>query len=64
MPLSTAVNVFLRQFVRDRELVISASFKPSPYLERIIEEAEAEHREGKTKGPFQTVDALVVSLES
>ena len=62
VPLSTAVNTFLRQFVRDRELIISASFKPSPYLERIIEEVEDERRAGKTKGPFTSLDALVKSL--
>jgi addiction module RelB/DinJ family antitoxin len=64
VPLSTAVNAFLRQFVRDRELTLSASLKPSPYLEGILEEAEADDRAGRTVGPFKTIEALVKSLES
>ena len=64
VPLSTAVNAFLRQFVRDRELTLSASYKPSPYLERVIQEVDAEYRAGKTKGPFSSVEELAKSLES
>ena len=64
IPLTTAVNAFLRQFVRDRELIISASFKPSPYLEQIIREAERERTTGKTKGPFPSVATLIKGLES
>ena len=64
VPLSTAINAFLRQFVRDRELTISGSYKPSPYLERIIEEVEEERKAGKTKGPFKTVETLMKSLDA
>ncbi len=64
MPLGTIVNAFLRQFARDKEIAFSAPYKPSKYLERIIDEAECEWRDGKTAGPFATVADLRKDLES
>ena len=54
MPLGTIVNAFLRQFARDKEIAfsVSASYKPTKYLERIISEAEREWKAGKAEGPF------------
>jgi len=63
VPLSTAVNAFLRQFVRDRELTLSASYKPSAYLRNVIEESELEYTKGKFKGPFKTAADMIKSLE-
>jgi addiction module RelB/DinJ family antitoxin len=42
VPLSTVINSFLKQFVRDREVTFSASYKPSKYLRAVIEESEKE----------------------
>lgn len=64
VPLSTAVNVFLKQFVRDRELTISATYKPSPYLATVLAEAEEERRAAKKARTFSSVDALVADLDS
>ncbi len=64
VPLSTAVNVFLKQFVRDRELTISATYKPSAYLARVLAEAEEERRTVKKTRTFKTIDALVADLDS
>ncbi|MEK7208506.1 MAG: type II toxin-antitoxin system antitoxin, RelB/DinJ family [Patescibacteria group bacterium] len=54
MPLGTIVNAFLRQLARDKEISfsVSASYKPTEYLERIIAEAEREWDAGKVPGPF------------
>ncbi len=53
VPLSTAINAFLKQFVREKELVLSAdTHKPSPYLTKILKEADAEHVRGEAVGPF------------
>lgn len=63
VPLGTAINAFLKQFVREKELVLSASaLKPTPYLERILTEAEKEYREGKAEGPFDG-DAFIAHLK-
>jgi addiction module RelB/DinJ family antitoxin len=49
VPLSTVINSFLKQFVRDREVTFSASYNPSPYLRKVIEESEKELAGGKVK---------------
>lgn len=50
VPLSTVLNAFLKQFVRDKEITLSANeFRPTPYLEKILEEAEVEYASGKIK---------------
>jgi addiction module RelB/DinJ family antitoxin len=62
VPLSTAINVFLRQFVRDRELVISNSYKPSPYLEKVIAEGELEHKASKNRKTYASAGQLFRDL--
>ena len=62
IPFSTAINAFLKQFVRDRELTLSASYKPSQYLEQVISESEKEYEEGKSHGPFNSADEMFKSL--
>jgi addiction module RelB/DinJ family antitoxin len=65
VPLSTVMNAFLKQFVREKEITLSANqYRPTPYLERILEEAEAEHKAGKTSGPFTTAEDLMKHLTS
>lgn len=49
VPLSTVINAFLKQFVRDKEVSFSASYNPSPYLRKVIEESDKELAEGKIK---------------
>lgn len=64
VPLSTAINAFLRQFVRDRELVISASEKPSSYLREVMHASQKERASKKTAGPFHTTEELLDSLDA
>lgn len=64
MPLGTIVNAFLRQFGRDKEIAFSAPYKPTKYLEKVIDEAEREFASGKAVGPFSTVAELRADLES
>ena len=53
VPLSTVVNAFLKQFVRDKEVTFSASeYCPTPYLASVIKEAQAEYDAGGSIGPF------------
>ncbi|MDZ4284254.1 MAG: hypothetical protein U1A28_00315, partial [Patescibacteria group bacterium] len=63
VPLSTAVNALLKQFVRARDLSISASYKPSAYLREVIAESEKERKAGKVQGPFDSVEELMESLD-
>ncbi len=53
VPLSTAINAFLKQFVREKKLVLSANeLVPTPYLAKIIREAREEYTRGESIGPF------------
>lgn len=63
VPLSTVINAFLKQFVRDREVSFSASYKPSAYLRKVIENSEKELAEGKImfhKGAASSLKSLKI----
>jgi addiction module RelB/DinJ family antitoxin len=45
--LGTLINIFLKQFVRTKEINFSVSYKPTPYLMKVIEEGMKEYSEGK-----------------
>jgi addiction module RelB/DinJ family antitoxin len=50
VPLGTVVNALLKQFVRDKEIILSANeYRPTPYLERILEEAKKEYEAGQAR---------------
>jgi len=63
VPLSTVLNAFLKQFVRDKEITLSLALKPTPYLERILEEAQEEYARGESIGPFMNADSLIKHLK-
>ncbi|MEO6760797.1 MAG: hypothetical protein ABI220_00255 [Candidatus Saccharimonadales bacterium] len=53
---STAfVNMVVRQALRDRRVVLSTDLEPTPYLEQVMREADADykadHNISHTKGP-------------
>ncbi len=53
IPLGTAINAFLKQFVRDKEITLSSNNSvPTPYLQSIIKEAEKEYIRGESTGPI------------
>lgn len=59
LSLSDVINSSLRQFVRDEALTLSTAPRMTPYLESIIEEAEADLVAGKNvSGPFSTREEL------
>ena len=48
VPLSTVMNAFLKQFVRDKEITFSANeYRPTAYLKRLIDEAKKEYEAGE-----------------
>ncbi|MCF7865684.1 MAG: hypothetical protein K9M11_04220 [Candidatus Pacebacteria bacterium] len=42
IPLGTILNALLRQFVRTKEISLDMSYRPTPFLQSILKEAEAE----------------------
>ena len=64
VPLSTVINAFLKKFVREKEITLSANpLRPTPYLEQILEEARAEHEAGQAR-TFKNGDDMLKHLKS
>lgn len=62
VPLSTVMNAFLKQFVRDKEITLSANqYRPTPYLIGLIEEAKKEYEGGNVK-KFDNADDFLTAL--
>lgn len=65
IPLSTAINAFLRQMVRDKEIIFSSKkYRMTPYLERLIGEAREEYEAGDFHGPFNSAEGMIADLKS
>lgn len=59
VPLSTVLNAFLKQFVRDKEITFSANqYRPTSYLIGLIEEAQREYEAGDYIGPMEASDFI------
>ena len=61
IPLGTITSALLRQFVRDKEINLSITLKPSKYLRDCIKEAEEEYASGKLDS-YNGVEALLKGL--
>lgn len=62
--LNDIVSSSFREFSRADELDIRPIYYMSPKLEKIAKRAVAQHKKGKTFGPFRTVEDLMTSLRS
>ena len=61
---SALVNLVVKQALRDKRLVLTTELEPTPYLEKIMYEAEKDYKAGRNiSGPFKTVDEMFVELE-
>lgn len=60
--LSQIANASYKQFVRNREFTFTDGYTMTPYLEKVIEEAQAEYDRGESIGPF-TGDELISYLK-
>ncbi|MCB9814401.1 hypothetical protein H6784_03205 [Candidatus Nomurabacteria bacterium] len=51
--------------MRDKEITLSANqYRPTPYLESILEQAQLEYEAGDFVGPFKTGDDFTAHLKS
>jgi addiction module RelB/DinJ family antitoxin len=57
--LSSVVNGYLRQLIKQKRVDFSESYEPTPYLERMIKQARKERAKGKGSPIFDNMsDAL------
>ncbi len=47
IPATSLVNASIKQMLRNQQVTLSTSLEPTPYLEKIIKEAEADYKAGK-----------------
>lgn len=47
MPMTAIINAQIKQMLRSRTVTLTTDLQPTPYLEKIIEEAEADYSAGK-----------------
>lgn len=65
LPLSTIVNTYLREFVREKRIVFSEPPTPNIKTGKIIDKAIADIKAGKNLvGPFETVKDMDQFLDS
>ena len=65
IPLSTVVNAYLKEFIRDREVSFSAIPSMTPVLETSIEHAEKDLSKGENVSEaFSSADAAIAHLHA
>ncbi len=65
LPLSTIVNAFLKQFIRDRKVTFEAPLIPTPKLKRILKKADADIQAGRNLSPaFKTPQEAINWLDT
>lgn len=47
IPATSLVNASIKQMLRNKQVVLTTHLEPTPYLEKIIKEAEADYATGK-----------------
>jgi len=63
LPLGTLVNNYLKNFIIEREVTFISPM-PNKKTIKAIEESRRDLKAGKTYGPFDTVSAMMKSLNS
>lgn len=63
LPLGTIINGFLRQFVMDKRITFSTPLTPTPYLRKILAEAEKE-RDEDASPTFDNAEDAIAYLRS
>jgi len=65
VPLSIVINSFLKEFIRNKQVVLSAIPRMTPYLEDVIGSAYLDIKKGKNLSKkFDDVDEAISYLES
>ena len=59
LPLSTVVNAYLREFVREKRVVFSAPLTPNARTAKLLKKIDNDIKKGKNiSGPFNYKEAI------
>lgn len=65
LPLSTIINAYLKEFIRERSVRFSIEPEPRKEVEKTLKQASKDYKAGKNiVGPFDNVKDLMRSLNS
>lgn len=64
LTLNSLINSYLKQVVVTRKVELYAPERMTPRLEKLLEEAEEEIKQGKTLGPFRDADEAIKALKA
>lgn len=62
--LTSVVNAFLRQFVRERKFSVSAEPMPTKEKIALLQKISEEMDRGEFEGPFEDVDSFLKTLNA
>ena len=64
LPLSAIVNIYLREFVREKRVVFSEPLMPNAKTRKLLDQAIADIKAGKNlAGPFESAEEMTKSLK-
>jgi len=64
VPVSAIMNAQIKQMLRDRKIVLSTELEPTPYLEKIMRQVEADLKTGRNISPtFSSAEEMFEHLE-
>lgn len=64
VPVSSLVNGTIKQMLRDRKVTFSTALEPTPYLEKIMREADEDLKTGKNITSFDSHEKALEHLRS
>lgn len=65
VPLSTVINAYLKEFIRNREVRLSLEPRLRPEIEKILKKASEDFKKGRNiVGPFKTAGEAMRYLNS
>lgn len=64
IPVSVIMNAQIKQMLRDRTIVLSTGLEPTPYLEKIMEQVEADLTANKNTTKAMNVKEAIAYLDT
>ncbi|MGH7195934.1 MAG: hypothetical protein ACREGA_04115 [Candidatus Saccharimonadales bacterium] len=65
IPATSLVNASIKQMLRAQQITFSTSLQPTPYLQKIIKQADADYAKGKNISPvFDSADDMLKHLKA
>jgi len=64
LPVSALMNAQIKQMLRSGKIELNVASEPTPYLAKLISEAEADHKAGKNTVTTETDEDTLAYLRS